>query len=759
MLEGRGNYVPYVPIKTGESWLVTAARLANRLLTMKDDPKDDKVPFSEPVLVDQLRLQLPIYFDCITRVAFLVELTPSACKLKYCERGANIAWYSLEDLTSGESQKKLLGPEPTMRSQFEDGPRVREKTVFDALLYPTDGDQSVELQLLRSSGVTEDHILRVYGDFLQHTFPSEFMTKHSFKKYVKMAKLEMPKGMDALFRAFATDGKWYISFREFILGLVVVGSLNRNIASEASSTGSNSATSDGDPPEIAKIKANFIFRYMAAKPDRLSQEELERLKIPKDELNKLKKSLKDGSMTRTCFTERIGQLLAPSRGSAQKSALSIFTEMESPPLSQLQSKQAYNALNRQQRAAYEAIKAKLKARLLCDNCRQKKYTVSCYMVKLSIDGIFYDPALTKEAHADVSRMDRVKRAASKDYFDASHMSNQVADMMRMFANKSKILPCKIKNNVDDWTKEETRIGNVDRVLQICEQARQLFLKGPRVVKVTSPCYVIGDIHGNLKDLLTYERNIWRTGIYPSTANVLFLGDYVDRGDYAVECVLYLFAMKLAAPDKIHLLRGNHEVRALQVEFTFKKEVFEKFKQEGGRVFDAFNQAFDAMPLVAIIDESIYCAHGGIPASAYKIEQIASLPCPLEDPDDNEVANQILWNDPCREHEYEDLLKNAKEVVSNPANKNIQSGFLFNTKRGTAFYYSDSGLEKFLKDNGLSHVIRAHECIPAGYQFHAGGRCITIFSCSHYCGGINEAAVALVNDSKIRVIKVDIPKDP
>ena len=61
---------------------------------------------------------------------------------------------------------------------------------------------------------------------------------------------------------------------------------------------------------------------------------------------------------------------------------------------------------------------------------------------------------------------------------------------------------------------------------------------------------------------------------------------------------------------------------------------------------------------------------------------------------------------------------------------------------------------FRSGNGQTHIIRAHECIPAGYQYHKGGNCITIFSCSHYCGGINEAAVALVHDSQIRVVKVE-----
>lgn len=49
-------------------------------------------------------------------------------------------------------------------------------------------------------------------------------------------------------------------------------------------------------------------------------------------------------------------------------------------------------------------------------------------------------------------------------------------------------------------------------------------------------------------------------------------------------------------------------------------------------------------------------------------------------------------------------------------------------------------------------------LQPGYAFHAQGKCVTIFSSSHYTNGINDAAVALVHDSQILVIKVDTIPD-
>ena len=108
-------------------------------------------------------------------------------------------------------------------------------------------------------------------------------------------------------------------------------------------------------------------------------------------------------------------------------------------------------------------------------------------------------------------------------------------------------------------------------MRILQAALQVFTKEPNVVQVTNPCIVVGDIHGQYFDLCSIlEKSDTRKN------NLVFLGDYVDRGLHSLECVILLYSLKLNFPQKVFLLRGNHESRQCAEHFNFRADILERY---------------------------------------------------------------------------------------------------------------------------------------------------------------------------------------
>ena len=64
--------------------------------------------------------------------------------------------------------------------------------------------------------------------------------------------------------------------------------------------------------------------------------------------------------------------------------------------------------------------------------------------------------------------------------------------------------------------------------------------------------------------MAFAKMMWPLGMHLTPGAFSFLGDYVDRGTYGLELLAYLFAQKIMLPEKVFLLRGNHEVKVVNV---------------------------------------------------------------------------------------------------------------------------------------------------------------------------------------------------
>lgn len=165
-------------------------------------------------------------------------------------------------------------------------------------------------------------------------------------------------------------------------------------------------------------------------------------------------------------------------------------------------------------------------------------------------------------------------------------------------------------------------------------------------------HVVGDIHGNIEALFkvlirtkllildkpmsneSYEGyvdpgepfSIKGWGIHPRYAVegtqkyivedydhiYLFLGDYVDRGSFSIECLVVLLGLKILFPNAIYLLRGNHETRACLQRGQLFQELIHKYEYiEASKITDRLLRLFDALPTCAIINDYVFAVHAGI----------------------------------------------------------------------------------------------------------------------------------------------------
>ena len=333
------------------------------------------------------------------------------------------------------------------------------------------------------------------------------------------------------------------------------------------------------------------------------------------------------------------------------------------------------------------------------------------------------------------------------------------DMIREFGEGTKQLKREAAPNLiksRNYLKEQ---GLESMLMKLCDESEAAFRKESRVLKVKSPVVIIGDIHGNLHDLLTLDRSFFSLNSTTfSKHNFLFLGDYIDRGAFSVECIIFLFAIKVLYPKRFLLVRGNHEVAIVNKQYTFYNECRSKLGPIAEAVYERINRVFNFMPVCAVVDGVIFCAHGGVPCAADPskpalIKDLENTPMPLPHPEIGRIlAWEVMWNDPVETDEFENLVtthkQNGKDMIPE-----IRAGFFPNFKRLTGHFYSYAATRKFLKANKLSCVVRAHEHCQEGVTLKQQGLCYTVFTTSKYATD-NYAGVIVVEGGRIRPQKIN-----
>ncbi|EDQ91891.1 uncharacterized protein MONBRDRAFT_21183 [Monosiga brevicollis MX1] len=263
--------------------------------------------------------------------------------------------------------------------------------------------------------------------------------------------------------------------------------------------------------------------------------------------------------------------------------------------------------------------------------------------------------------------------------------------------------------------EQIRSGkqlDEQQIKLLCEKAKEILSQESNVREVSCPVTVCGDVHGQFYDLL----ELFRIGGEVPHTNYLFMGDYVDRGYFSVEAVTLLVALKVRYPERISILRGNHESRQITQVYGFYDECLRKYASPA--VWTYFTDLFDFLPLTGLVERQIFCLHGGLSPQATTLDAIRDMDRFQEVPHEGPMCD-LLWSDP-----------------DDRAGWNV-------SPRGAGFNFGKTVSEEFNRTNGLRIIARAHQLVMEGFNWSHDRNVVTIFSAPNYCyrcgnqGGIME----------------------
>jgi serine/threonine-protein phosphatase PP1 catalytic subunit len=287
----------------------------------------------------------------------------------------------------------------------------------------------------------------------------------------------------------------------------------------------------------------------------------------------------------------------------------------------------------------------------------------------------------------------------------------------------------INNQLDEIIKflcsfnrsEPARLAiTIPMLLHLSKQSKCIFEREPTLLRVNGTAHIFGDIHGQYDDLLKF---LDIAGIPPKT-KLIFLGDYVDRGNYSLEVVALLFALKLKYPANVFLIRGNHECAEVNREYGFLDECQERFGDgTGSKIWTVINNTLHVLPLALVLNNAVFCVHGGISPEMKSLDDISRCTRGTCIPEDGLLCD-LTWSDPKQRQKSEWAMND----------------------RGVSYTFNEKALKTFLDNTGLQMVCRAHQVVKNGYEFYHGSL-ITVFSAPNYCGDVgNNGAVMIMNEN-------------
>jgi diadenosine tetraphosphatase ApaH/serine/threonine PP2A family protein phosphatase len=219
---------------------------------------------------------------------------------------------------------------------------------------------------------------------------------------------------------------------------------------------------------------------------------------------------------------------------------------------------------------------------------------------------------------------------------------------------------------------------------------------------TGEALVIGDLHGNLESLkiiLENSKFLAKLKKQPD-ACIVCLGDYVDRGPESAEILYVLLTLKLAFPNQVILLRGNHEGPKSLIAYPhdLPDQLQGRFPRLWQEIYEKMFELFDRLYLGVYVEDRYLMVHGGVSPKIRSLNDLAKTKV------DREVFADVLWSDPDQ---------NVTSVTA--------------SHRGVGVLFGEKVTKQVLSVIKAKLLIRGHQAYGEGYHLNHDGKVLTLFS--------------------------------
>jgi len=239
--------------------------------------------------------------------------------------------------------------------------------------------------------------------------------------------------------------------------------------------------------------------------------------------------------------------------------------------------------------------------------------------------------------------------------------------------------------------------SAEELAELLEECTRLFEGERQLLEAEGRVLVVGDTHGD--QLSTLKAFKVDADAY------VFLGDYVDRGPQQLENINFLLAKKLSEPERVLLIRGNHESPLMNYSYGFYTRVVTAY---GAEIYKMYARLFAQMPYAVLINSSVLAVHGGIARGLKSLDDLRRLPKGDLIPS-NQLAFEVLWNDPD---------ESVKWFAPSPRGEGV-------------YLFGRSALKSFMDANDVKLIVRGHEYFPTGLYTYFEGMLVSVFSCRYY----------------------------